>query len=193
MRLTFAIVIILLGSSAAGWADAQRRPSTGPLGDPLPQFAQAGKSENPVKTSAITVPSGRWSLICPSFRPGRASTCRVFLAVYMKKTRQLLLGVSVMAVPGKPGSVLVLRMPLGPYLPAGVTVQIDKRHTVKVAFRTCDARGCFASLKLPLALKKGLLTGKRLRVTFQNLLRKDISIAMPLAGFRGAYRKMVAK
>ena len=145
-------------------------------------------AKNPAKKQA-----GGWSLICSSFSAAKANPCRVFLGVYLRKTRQLLLGVSVRPV-GKEGApAMLFRTPFGTFLPAGVRFQVDDGKETKLAYQTCNAKGCFTSTAISKALLVQMQGGKRLTVIIQNLKRQDIKIGLALNGFSGAYRKMMAK
>jgi invasion protein IalB len=57
-----------------------------------------------------------------------------------------------------PSPRLVIRTPFGTYLPAGVTYQIDKTSARKLAYQTCNPKGCFATAQISkpqLALLRG--------------------------------------
>jgi len=144
------------------------------------------------RAQAAKPPAGRWSLICPSFTQGVANTCRVTQRVLLKKTKALLMSASVRAFGrGKPPA-LVLHLPHGLYLPAGVALAIDGTAFKKLQYQTCTRRGCFASTKLDAAALARLKTGNTLRVVMKNLRRKDIKVTLSLVGFSGAYGKMIA-
>jgi invasion protein IalB len=90
------------------------------------------------------------------------------------------------------GPVMVIQTPFGTFLPAGVTVVVDKHKPQMVPYQTCNKTGCFATLKLSILHLSRLRGGKVLVVSIQNLNRKAIRVRMGLKGFAPAYAKMSA-
>ena len=152
--------------------------------------------------SPVTKPAGRsraasagsgWSMTCANFSSAQPNACRVSFGVYLRKTRQLLLGVSVRLVGKKAAPVLVFRAPFGTFLPGGLKYHVDKSATVKVPYQTCNAKGCFATTPVSKRQLAHLRRGSQLFVIIQNLKRQDIKIGLALGGFAPAYRKMTAR
>ena len=150
-----------------------------------PASSPANRSNRPT--------DGGWSLVCGSFAVKAANPCRVFFGTYLRKTGQLLLGVTVHMAGEKPLPHMVIRTPFGTDLTAGVTYQIDKAPAMKLAYRTCNPKGCFATVPVSKPQLERLRRGARMVVTLHNLKGQPIRILLPLTGFAPAYRKMVAK
>lgn len=167
--------------------------ATGPA---LAQSASGGSGGSGGSGSTAKLPvaaSGSWALNCGGFAAGAEGACQVLQDVRLRKTKQLLLRFAVRGFPKKRTSTLFLQLPHGVYLPDGVRIEIDGKLAEKLEYQTCDARGCYAGKPLSPKTHRALEAGKTLKVVFRNLQKKDINIAMGLAGFAGAYKKMMTK
>jgi invasion protein IalB len=177
----FTAFLFLLGAAAVvgGPAIAETPARQGSAGG---QLAQA---------KPPTAPAA-WSLTCSNFGKKQISRCRVFQNIYLRKTKQLLLSIAVQRTQPSGGPVMVIQTPFGTFLPAGVTVVVDKHKPQMVPYQTCNKTGCFATLKLSILHLSRLRGGKVLVVSIQNLNRKAIRVRMGLKGFAPAYAKMSA-
>jgi invasion protein IalB len=86
--------------------------------------------------------------------------------------------------------VTMVQVPLGLFLPAGVTVDIDGDMARNYPLQTCNANGCFVGFPLSDDQLKRMLTGGRLNVTFQYLNKKPVILPMSLEGFTDAYNRI---
>ncbi len=155
------------------------------LAAPAPARAEAGGAK-------ARPPAGRWALVCPSFTQGKANNCRITQRIGMKKPKGLLMAASVRAFRGRKPPALLLHLPHGVYLPAGVKLLIDGAPLKTLQYQTCNRRGCFAGMKLPPETLGRLKSGKLLVVVMRNLSRQNIKLTLSLTGFAAAYEKMTA-
>ena len=88
------------------------------------------------------------------------------------------------------GLSILITLPHGLYLPAGVTTQVDKNKAEALAVQTCDDKGCYAGAALQQALLENMKKGEALVVGFQDLKKQSITLSLPLRGFADAYQKM---
>ncbi len=86
--------------------------------------------------------------------------------------------------------IVTIRIPVGLYLPAGVTMQIDDGKPEPVPLQTCDLQGCFAQMTLSPNAIAALKGGKKLSITFQNMAKANVVLPFPLANFADAYQKI---
>jgi len=119
-----------------------------------------------------------------------ALDCFVEQKLIVANTRQLL-GAVTIRIPGDTKQpVLMIQTPVGLYLPAGVTVDVDGASGQKFELQTCDASGCYVGSPMPKELLDRMQKGQKLNVVFQNLKKQAITLPMDLAGFAAAYQKV---
>ena len=85
---------------------------------------------------------------------------------------------------------MLVQLPHGLYLPAGIVVKTDKGKPLNLVVQTCDARGCYAGGAIKAADLDAWFDGKILAIAFQNLAKKTINVQMPLKGFDDAFAKL---
>lgn len=83
--------------------------------------------------------------------------------------------------------VMLVQMPLGIYLPAGLTLSVDAAGPVKGEFQTCDLNGCYAGMPLADNLLKSMLKGQVLKLTVQDGAHKDVAVPFSLIGLGKAF------
>ncbi len=180
----FAVAMLSLllstGGAAAQASKSQKRPAV-----PVQQAAPA-VSPAPQDTPKATP---GWTVHCGD--AGRGLVCRAVQSVARAKTRQLLASVTVTKPAGanKKGTIL-LRLPLGIFNPAGVTLSVDDGKPEALEIQTCDAKGCYAGGPIAPEKLAAMRKGATLKLVFQNLQKKAITVPMPLKGFEAAYTKL---
>jgi invasion protein IalB len=83
-----------------------------------------------------------------------------------------------------------VQLPLGVLLTAGATFQVDDNTAQRLNFRACDRNGCYANAPVTPEMLATLKSGKQLKISFQNLAEKPITVPLSLNGFDDAYAKM---
>jgi len=86
--------------------------------------------------------------------------------------------------------VLTVQLPLGLFLPAGVTIRFDEGKPERFDVETCDQKGCYLQIPISNEMLGEMAKGKQMSVTFQNLSKQDIGVPVSLAGFTVAYDKI---
>jgi len=140
------------------------------------------------KKPAARMVRGGWVLNCAT--PQKKLRCKVSQSVVLGKTGQLLISVTVRKPEKSKPPAMMIHLPHGLYLPAGVSVAFDKGKTEKIPVQTSDAKGAYAGLPLTGNHLKALQTGKTLTITFQNLKKKNIVVPLPLNGFSESFKKL---
>ncbi|MGL5164342.1 MAG: invasion associated locus B family protein [Afipia sp.] len=106
------------------------------------------------------------------------------------KTGQLVASVNVKLPPDTRQPVLMIQLPVGLFLPAGVNFQIDEGKSQALVLQTCDLKGCYAATTVSPELLGSMKSGKRLSVVFQNLNKENVNFAFVLSGFAEGYDKI---
>ena len=131
------------------------------------------------------------TLSTPAHAEGSAPTKVAVVDVQravMQNTGQLVGSITI-RVPSSGKSTVIANIPLGLFIPAGVTVDVDGTLPQKLELQTCDRNGCYASGALPANVIAAMGKGKKLNVVFQSLSKQPVTLPMSLAGFQGAYDK----
>ena len=157
-------------------------------------FAQKpAEKEAAVKEPAKDAASSEqapWGSRCVAGARESALDCLVEQKVYVAKTGQLI-GAVTIRIPGETKQpVMMIQTPVGLFLPAGVTVDVDSANAEKFELQTCDASGCYVGSPMSKDLLERMQKGQKLNVSFQNLQKKVITLPMALAGFAAAYQKV---
>ncbi len=151
-------------------------------------IAGTGLSAQDAKKTQEPQATPSWAVQCVN--AGGKLACKAYQTIALRKTGQRLLMVSVNRPTVGEGPAMLVHLPHRLFLPAGVTLKVDKGAVKTLVVQTCDAKGCYAGVALDKALITAMQSGKSLTVGFQNLEKKPLSIAMPLAGFATAFGKL---
>ncbi len=108
----------------------------------------------------------------------------------MANTGQFVAAVAVRMQPDAHEPVMAVRIPVGLYLPAGLTVTVDDGKPQPVPLQTCDQQGCYGETPLGASVLAALKTGKRLSLIFQNMAKNNVVVPVPLANFADALQKI---
>jgi invasion protein IalB len=179
----FAVAMLSLllstGGAAAQASNSQKRPAV-----PARQAAPAATAA-PQDTTKATP---GWSVHCGD--AGQGLVCKAVQSVALAKTRRLLASVTVTKPAADKNGTILLRLPLGIFNPAGVIVSIDDGKPEALKIQTCDAKGCYAGGPIAPEKLAAMRKGATLKLVFQNLRKKAITVPVPLKGFEAAYAKL---
>ena len=96
----------------------------------------------------------------------------------------------VVRIPNASEPAMIIRIPVGLYLPGGLSIQVDEGKPLPVPLQTCDLQGCYAETPLNTNVLAALKRGKQLSITFQNLSKDSVVLPMPLDNFADALQKI---
>ena len=130
-----------------------------------------------------------WVLRCETPKGG-TSRCRMTQYMTHKESGQRIVSVAIIRDKGDDAPVAMVFVPLGVYLPAGMTLQVDEGAPLKLEYDHCVRGGCLVRTRLVPELIAQLKAGKTVKYGFQNPQRKDIAIPGPLAGFAKAFDEL---
>ncbi len=156
------------------------------LAGAAPALAEEGEAAP--APAAAQQPAANWAVPCDG--QAGAIDCRVVQTLMVKGTRQILLAVTVRRPDKAADPAMLVRLPHGLYLPAGVTLQIDEGKPEAHVVQTCDNRGCYAGLPIPKAMLAALSKGQKLSVVVQDTNKRAITMTMGLQGFADAFAKL---
>ena len=84
--------------------------------------------------------------------------------------------------------VMMLHVPLGVSLPAGLRLSVDDATDgIQLAYQTCDAAGCYAAEQIGKPVLAALRAGKQLALHFEDSAKRPINLKFALTGFTAAY------
>jgi invasion protein IalB len=192
---TILILIVFVGLfifSQIGIALFQKEQSDHPQ--------QSGETAGSTVSNSSKAPSARvgsspdsnlpvgWVTQCNGNGPD--ADCEVANNITIGKAKQRLLSVIVRASPGNQKPAMMLHLPVGLYLPFGVTFQVDGQKQQQLKVQSCDLQGCYAGTAVSTGMLSTMKTKGKLTVTFQDLSRTTIRVPVSLEGFNGAYEKI---
>jgi invasion protein IalB len=170
--------ILMAGALGVGASLAASQETTG----------QGNQTNLPDQTKQKpTIP---WTSSCSSGGRRQPLGCALEQRAFVRETGQLI-GMLTIRVPAdtrKP--VAMIQAPLGLFLPAGITVNIDGDMAQNYPVQTCNANGCYAGFPVTDQLLARMLDGGKFNVIFQYLDKKPFTLPMSLVGFTEAYGRI---
>ncbi len=171
-RIVAAALLVLV---PVGGLQAQEKKAPAPAAKEAP------------KTNAAKQPPG-WTVRCDN--AGQGLVCKALQTIVLAKTRQLLLSAAISKPSGSPDGALLLQLPHGLFIPAGVTVAVDAAKPEALQIQTCDTKGCYAGMSVKPEQLAAMKTGQKLNVVFEDLKKQKITVPVPLKGFDEAFKKL---
>ena len=158
-------------------------------------FGQLTTTElHAAKTSSVSkthkAAGSPWRHVCAKSPNGKGNSCQIIQQLLVKKSKKILMSGSIRLSGKKNSPALMLQLPHGMFIPAGIAVRVDKKPLKKTAVQTCDHRGCFTGLALDDKMLVNMKKGKNIVVAFRNLKKQTIAISLSLKGFTAAYKKL---
>lgn len=143
----------------------------------------------PLEANGKAIEQG-WAAKCTSAARNADVDCAATQRLALAATGQLLASValSVPAETRKPQ--MIIQVPLGLFLPAGIVLTTDDSAPEKAEIQTCDANGCYARLSVTDGMIKRLGEAKTLKLVFKGNTKQDLSVSVPLDGFTEAWSKV---
>lgn len=170
---TFALIALLMAAGQQAPAAQAAKPVVAPAAEQKPAEQKA--------------PDSNWVTQCGAKTRAGALDCSVQQTIIKTDTGQLVAQVSVRVPADTRTPVMMIQLPLGLFLPAGVELQVDQNKTIELPLQTCDASGCYAGTPVTADVLGQFQKGKSLRIGFKNLSQSKIDLTMPLPGFAAAY------
>ena len=164
----------------------------------LAAFATVGLTNGVVPVAAQTdaangaaqQPRELWSVQCSTGARDAPVDCAIEQRAVVSESGQLLTLFTIRVPADTRKPVMMIQTPLGPFLPGGISIDVDNANTVKLDYQTCDAKGCYAGAPVSDEMLQSMFRGQKLNLTVQALNKQPIKIPLDLTGFTAAYRKV---
>jgi len=116
--------------------------------------------------------------------------CRASQTLVSKNTGAAVLTLVVRTTPQTPKPVMLIQVPLGIYLPAGITLQIGRDEAKTLPLQSCNREGCLTEYALTGAEIAAMQRDADLTVSLQDLKQAPVTLKVSGLGFAAAYAKM---
>jgi invasion protein IalB len=156
---------------------------------PKPQSSPTDNEQQQIQTVNVSAGAG-WVAKCVSESRQSPIECSIEQTLSLPNTSQLIASVLVRVPSDTRQPVMMIQLPVGIYLPAGLNLEIDDGKPQPVPLQMCDLKGCYASMQVSQDLLASLKSGKRLTMIFQNMAKNNITVPIPLGNFADAYQKI---
>lgn len=140
---------------------------------------------NPAKKQPIP-----WSSTCSAPARNLPLECALEQRAFIRETGQVIGQITIRVPSETKKPVAMIQAPLGLFLPAGITVDVDGDMAQNYPLQTCNANGCFAGFPITDQLLNRMFNGGKLNVIFQYLDKKPFTLPMSLVGFTEAYARI---
>ena len=128
-----------------------------------------------------------WATQCNATARSGEISCFMEQKIALRDSGQLVVSVTIQIPPETRVPTVVIQVPLGVFLPAGVIVQVDEGIAQPYEIKTCDQGGCYVGEPLGDDFVLAMENGQNLNIKFQNFSQEEIVIPVPLTGFRDSY------
>jgi invasion protein IalB len=171
---------------------APAQPAPAPQAQPQAPAAgaQQGGDTGPMVVQVKSEPSqADWTKVCGKDQASNSEVCYT-TRDFVSDQGQPVLAVAVYdAKGGAQGPTKILRFltPLGLLLQPGIRFAVDQQQATPGRYAICFPNGCFAEAQVKDDVVNGLKKGTTLNVSVQNQVSREVTFAVPLAGFGKAF------
>lgn len=129
-----------------------------------------------------------WGYKCESPKGSDTKLCYIFQRISSKEGDKRIADATSAYLPKVEKPVMVITLPLGVFLPAGIKMQIDdsKDDAVRAPFVQCIQDGCQARMQLDNKMITKMKGGKKMIVAFLTPQQKQLAFPISLSGFTAA-------
>jgi invasion protein IalB len=161
----------------------QQRPAQGAQQRPA-QGGQQGQQQRPaqpepVAPRQITGTTTGWVKICQKMENDREG-CITSQEV-RAENGAFLVSMAFQEIQGENRRQLIIVVPLGMALQAGLLVRVDQERALPAKFGTCLGNGCFAGIDVGADLLQQMRRGQNAFVTVRNAQGLALDLTLPLA------------
>ena len=187
----------LVPLTASAQQQQPRRPAATPPAQAQPPVAapqaQPGAAPSgPVVVQLKAEPSQtEWTKVCGTDQNTKVEICYT-TRDFVSDQGQAVLAVAVYDVkspnPQQPGQKIArFLMPLTMLLQPGIRFSVDQAQAVTGKYAICFPNGCFAEAPIDANFINAVKKGTNLNVSAQNAAAREVTFAVPLAGFGKAF------
>lgn len=129
-----------------------------------------------------------WGYKCESPKGSDQKLCFIFQRISSKEEDKRIADATIAYLPKVDKPVMVITLPLGVFLPAGIKMQVDeaKDDAVRAPFVQCIQDGCQARMQLDNKMINKMKSGKKMIVAFLTPQQKQLAFPISLSGFTAA-------
>lgn len=182
------VAIALMGVSAS--SSAQPAPAKPAPAKPAPQKAEPAKPAAPqgqpnqaVTPRQITGTTTGWVKVCQKIDGTDNKEGCVVSEEVRADNGAFLASIAMQEVVGESRRQLIVAVPLGMALQAGLLLRVDQERAVPAKFGTCLQNGCFSGIDVGTDLLASMKKGQNLLVTVRNAQGIALDLTVPLANF----------
>jgi invasion protein IalB len=157
----------------------------------VPAFAQNSSDAKPGAAAIDTKAFDDWVVRCPT--APKAMPCDAVQLLLEPESKQRVLSVSVAYDGAKKSHVVRIVLPLGVWLPSGVTIVAGETKIEKVVVRRCEPFGCVVEGLLDPALRESMRKGGEAKIVVFDQAQKPLDLKFSLKGYAGAEDHMTAE
>jgi invasion protein IalB len=153
------------------------------------QTLQPKVTPAPAASAQPALPTPQWIVTCGNTKAGL--DCNAAQSIVVGQGgREVRVSVAVRVPADTKTPVLLLALPLGVYLPPGVTLQFGDGGAKAIPFQSCNPGGCVAEYAITQAEIASLLNGADLALSVQTPDKASFKSRISTAGFAAAYAKI---
>jgi invasion protein IalB len=191
--LATALALLVSAPVLAQTAPAQRpaaqpaRPAA-PAQQPAQGAAPAQQNAGPTVVTVKAEPSQpEWTKVCGKDQNTNTEICYT-TRDFVSDQGQPVLALAVYDVKGQqPQKVVRFVMPLGLLLQPGLRFAVDQGQATPGRYVMCLPNGCFAEAQVKDDFIAAIKKGNNLNVSVQNQMGRELTFAVPAAGFGKAF------
>lgn len=142
---------------------------------------------DPASSKTATRITG-WGVQCMSPSRSGVMNCKAEQQLLLADTNQLFVKITVSVNGESKKPSMVVQLPVGLHLPAGVKLQFDDNEAETHPVETCDGQACYVLIADAARVIVSMKGGNDLKVMFKNMNRDDIETTVPLSGFSDAFK-----
>jgi len=146
---------------------------------------QPAPGQSGARRAALAPAQPTWGATCPPAKG--ALDCRALIVQRVGNAR---ISVAVRSASDTKKPNMLILLPLGLDLPAGVSLQFGPEVGKRVSFQSCDMSGCLAEYPVSEAEIAAMLKGADLTISVEGQNKQPITFQMSVAGFPEAYAKI---
>jgi invasion protein IalB len=155
-------------------------------------FAARAQPQTASKPPAVATSNFQdWLVRCPA--GPQTGPCDAVQLLIEPKSKQRVLSISVAYETTKGQHVVRIVLPLGVWLPNGVTIVAGKTKIEKVVVRRCEPFGCVVEGLLDAKLREALRAGGEAKIVVFDQNKKPLDLKFSLKGYVEAEDYMVAQ
>ena len=197
-RLAAGVLLAALGLGAPDvlGQQAQEAPAgQAPQQQETPRQAPAPEGAAPPDVEMTERRFQDWMVRCGRPRGQEAEVCEMQQQQIDNEDRTVM-AVAVGQVPGSSDVGLLILLPLGILLPAGVTMQIDSGAAIPLEVERCERQGCRIERLIEPDLMSRLKAGTKATVFFEAFdpqgKRQRLGVPISLLGFTAALNEVTS-